>query len=81
MTAATVAREPAPATAPERRSAHAATTFGSIALGALVACLVLLGANAASGRSSYVPSGARSFPAWLAGPLARLGFTTSHTVL
>jgi len=42
---------------------------------------VLLGANAASGRSTYVPSGARSFPAWLAGPLAPLGFTTSHAVL
>jgi alpha-1,6-mannosyltransferase len=81
MTAATVAREFAPATAPERRRAHAAATLGSIALGALVVCLVLLGANAASGRSSYVPSGARSFPEWLAGPLAPLGFTPSHAVL
>jgi len=81
MTAAAVAREPAPAPAPERRSSHTATTFGSVALGALVIGVVLLGANAASGRSTYVPSGARSFPAWLAGPLAPLGFTTSHAVL
>jgi alpha-1,6-mannosyltransferase len=43
--------------------------------------MLALGANAASGRSDYVPSGAHYFPAWLAGPLAPFGFTTAHAVL
>jgi alpha-1,6-mannosyltransferase len=62
-----------------RRRIEAA--IGSAASVALVLCLLALGANAASGRSSYVPSGAHRFPAWLAGPLAPLGFTTAHAVL
>jgi hypothetical protein len=63
------------------RFARLSRPLGTAALVALVACLLLLGANAASGRSTYVPSGLRSFPGWLAGPLAPLGFTTSHAVL
>ncbi|MGD0196694.1 MAG: glycosyltransferase 87 family protein [Solirubrobacteraceae bacterium] len=54
---------------------------GGVALAGLLICLFLLGANAASGRSNYVPSGSRSFPAWLAGPLAPFGFSTSHALL
>jgi alpha-1,6-mannosyltransferase len=54
---------------------------GNLALSGLVACLFVLGANAASGRSNYVPSGAHAFPGWLAGPLAPFGFTTAHAVL
>lgn len=81
MTAgALVANPPPPAPAPQDET-RLVRVAGSGALAGLVACLVLLGANAASGRSSYVPSGARSFPGWLAGPLAPLGFTTSHAVL
>ena len=55
--------------------------FGSVGLGGLVACLFLLGANAASAPSSYVPSGEHRFPGWLAGPLQPFGFTTRHGVL
>ena len=55
--------------------------FGSLGLGGLVACLLLLGANAASAPSSYVPSGEHRFPGWLAGPLQPFGFTTRHAVL
>jgi alpha-1,6-mannosyltransferase len=71
-------RPPAPGPRADPRFARA---LGSAALAGLVVSLVLLGANAASGRSSYVPSGALRFPGWLAGPLAPLGFTTAHPVL
>ena len=81
MTAAALVADP-PEQAPARRAlARFAPLVGTGALAGLVACVLLLGANAASARSSYVPSGVRSFPAWLAGPLAPLGFTTSHAVL
>jgi len=63
------------------RSRGAEAVVGNAALAGLVLCLVLLGANAASGRSNYVPSGLHSLPGWLAGPLAPLGFTTAHAVL
>jgi alpha-1,6-mannosyltransferase len=60
---------------------RAEAVIGGTALIALVLCMLALGANAASGRSNYVPSGVHRFPGWLAGPLAPLGFTTSHAVL
>ena len=60
---------------------RAEAVIGGTALIALVLCMLALGANAASGRSDYVPSGVHRFPGWLAGPLAPLGFTTSHAVL
>jgi hypothetical protein len=58
-----------------------ARVLGSLGLGGLVVALFLLGANAASAPSSYVPSGEHRFPAWLAGPLKPFGFTNSHAVL
>ncbi|HEX2702819.1 MAG TPA: glycosyltransferase 87 family protein [Solirubrobacteraceae bacterium] len=59
----------------------AVRALGSAGLVGLVACLLLLGANAASAPSSYVPSSAHRFPGWLAGPLQPFGFTTRHGVL
>ncbi|HUB75906.1 MAG TPA: glycosyltransferase 87 family protein [Solirubrobacteraceae bacterium] len=73
--------EPGPAAQEASRAGRWPRIAGQAALGGLVACLLLLGANAASGRSSYVPSGRHGLPGWLAGPLAPLGFTTAHAVL
>jgi len=80
---AATALEPSPVSTPARGkpAPRDMRGVGLAALSALVAGLFLLGANAASGRSSYVPSGVRNFPGWLAGPLAPFGFTTSHAVL
>ncbi len=66
---------------PRWRCAGPAGTLGSVALVGLVASALLLGATAAHGPSSYVPSGAHRFPAWLAGPLRPFGFTSAHWAL
>jgi hypothetical protein len=55
--------------------------IGTAALAALVLCLLLLGASAASRPSNYVPSSVHRFPGWLAGPLQPLGFSTAHGLL
>jgi alpha-1,6-mannosyltransferase len=65
-----------------RATGHdAARVLGTIALAGLLASLFVLGANAASGPSSYVPVSARRFPGWVAGVLQPFGFTTTHAVL
>jgi alpha-1,6-mannosyltransferase len=66
---------------PPAGASRAAELIGTAALAALVLCLLLLGANAASAPSSYVPSGVHHFPGWLAGPLAPFGFSAAHGLL
>ena len=59
----------------------AARVLGSVGLAGLVVSIFLLGANAASAPSSYVPASKHAFPDWLAGPLAPFGFSAAHGLL